>query len=66
MTDKTWQEKHRCEWELEYTNKLNRLLVKQADFLAEALRFYADSDPNYVLKDGGTLARKTLEEWYDL
>ena len=64
MTDKTWQEKHRDEWELEYTNKLNRLLVKQSDALAKALRFYADS--NHVSEDGGKLARKTLEEWYDL
>jgi len=64
MTDKTWQEKHRCEWELEYTNKLNRLLVKQADSLAEALRFYANSD--YFSEDWGELARRTLEEWYDL
>ena len=57
-------EQDRLKNELEYTNKLNRLLSKQSDALAEALRFYANSD--HVSEDGGKLARKTLEEWYDL
>ena len=58
-------EQDRLKNELEYTNKLNWLLSKQSDALAETLRFYSScwSAEDY---DGGKKARKTLEEWYDL
>ena len=55
----------RLKHELQYTNKLNRLLSKQSDALAEALRFYTwcFSAEDY---DGGDKAREALREWYDL
>jgi len=56
--------KQELKYRLEYTEKLNKILAKQSDALAEALRFYADSE--HASQDGGTLARKTLKEWYDL
>ncbi len=51
--------------ELVYTNKLNRLLSKQSDKLADALRFYARGT-HHTHKDNGQKARQILEEWYDL
>jgi hypothetical protein len=51
---------------LEYTNKLNRLLSKQSDALAEALRFYGYHGQNDIEKDQGHKARQVLKEWYDL
>ena len=51
--------------DLEYTNKLNRLLSKQSDKLAEVLGFYAQGT-HYTKEDNGQKARRILEEWYDL
>jgi hypothetical protein len=52
------------EHELKYANKLNRLLSKQSDALAEVLRFYGYQA--IVEDDGGEKARQILKEWYDL
>jgi hypothetical protein len=55
----------RLKHELEYTNKLNRLLSKQSDALAEVLRFYARGT-HITKEDNGKQARDVLKEWYDL
>jgi hypothetical protein len=55
----------KLEHELKYVNKLNRLLSKQSDKLADVLRFYANGT-RHTHEDNGQKARQVLKEWYDL